>query len=357
MGTVRMPAVAGSFYPEKPEVLRREVRSYLEESQREGSASSKKRLSAHSKTAAWPWGGDARPSTVERPRGHGSPEGFPSRESEAGHRSWYRLAGAVPAVRGWANRHRARGVFKWAPIIKAIIVPHAGYIYSGPIAASAYAHLVQDRESIRRIVLLGPAHFVGFQGLALSSADSFSTPLGTIPVDLEGTKVALDLPFISTLDEAHAEEHSLEVQLPFLQEILKKFILLPLAVGNASPEMVGKVLEKLWGGLETRIVISSDLSHTLPYETAQRVDEETAQTIEALNPKISPERACGFAPINGLLWTAQRKALRVTRADLRNSGDTAGSRDEVVGYGAFLFEEPGTGGVTVGARLDLEAYL
>lgn len=224
------------------------------------------------------------------------------------------------------------------PMPKALIAPHAAYIYSGSVAASAYAHLQQARGSVKRIILLGPAHWVAFKGLAGSSADAFATPLGLAPVDRPARARALALPQVRILDEAHAQEHSLEVHLPFLQELLGDFTFLPLVVGAAAPEVVSEVLRALWNGPETLIVVSSDLSHYYDYHTARRLDQATSDAIEALRPQdIGPEQACGRHPINGLLSTARQYALRAKTVDLRNSGDTAGPRDGVVGYGAYIF--------------------
>ena len=223
-----------------------------------------------------------------------------------------------------------------ARVPKALIVPHAGYVYSGPVAASAYARLAALRESVRRVVLLGPAHRVGFRGIAASSADAFETPLGRIEIDREALSQALTLPGVRVFDRAHTDEHSLEVQLPFLQTVLREFRLVPLLVGDASPEEVAAVIEALWNGNETLLLISSDLSHYLSYEEARRIDRETTGAIERLDPQgISYDQACGRLPVQGLLLAAQRRGLRVTTLDLRNSGDTAGPRDSVVGYGAY----------------------
>jgi AmmeMemoRadiSam system protein B len=228
------------------------------------------------------------------------------------------------------------------PAPKALIAPHAGYLYSGPIAASAYAQLLSARDQIKRIVLFGPSHFVALDGLATSSAEAFATPLGLVPVDVEAVRAVRSLPQVSEMDEAHAHEHSLEVQLPFLQCVLGDFMLVPLAVGDATPEEISEVLDALWGGPETRFVISSDLSHYQDFQTARRLDRATAKAIEALKPAaIGEERACGRMPIRGLLQAARRHGLRARTVDLRSSGDTAGPRDKVVGYGAFVFEEAG----------------
>ncbi len=222
---------------------------------------------------------------------------------------------------------------------KAIIVPHAGYIYSGAIAASAYRALETVAAQIRKVVLLGPSHRVGFQGLALSSASTFATPLGDIPVDTQTATLLDDLPQVRLLDEAHVLEHSLEVQLPFLQRMLPEFSLIPLVVGDASAEEVAEVIERLWNGEETLIVVSSDLSHYQAYDLAQRLDQATCRAIETLQPeKIGYQDACGRNPVNGLLLAARHHGLKVKTLDLRNSGDTAGPRDQVVGYGAWIFE-------------------
>jgi AmmeMemoRadiSam system protein B len=225
------------------------------------------------------------------------------------------------------------------PAPKAIIAPHAGYIYSGPVAASAYAALRERAAQITRVILLGPAHRVPFYGLAASSATHFATPLGQVPLDRNAIDQILTLPQVKVLDEAHALEHSLEVQLPFLQTILGEFSLVPLVVGDASPAQVSEVLEALWGGDETLIVISSDLSHYHDYATAQRLDKATSAAIEALAPeRIHHENACGRNPVNGLLALAKQHGLHAHTVDLRNSGDTAGPRDQVVGYGAYLIQ-------------------
>jgi AmmeMemoRadiSam system protein B len=222
-------------------------------------------------------------------------------------------------------------------IPKAIIVPHAGYIYSGPVAASAYARLLPAREQIHRVILLGPSHRVPFRGLASSSATHFVTPLGQIPLDRQLIEKLQAFPQVKQLDQAHAVEHSLEVHLPFLQEILNDFSLVPLVVGDTRPEEVAEVLEAVWGGPETLIVISSDLSHYHDYATAQKMDRATSRAIEALQPEaIHYDDACGRNPVNGLLELARRKGLHANTVDLRNSGDTAGPRDQVVGYGAYV---------------------
>jgi AmmeMemoRadiSam system protein B len=227
------------------------------------------------------------------------------------------------------------------PVPKAIIAPHAGYIYSGPIAASAYARLMPAAERVRRIVLIGPAHRVPFGGLAVPSTDVFATPLGPVRIDKAAIEAIARLPQVHVLDAAHADEHALEVHLPFMQMIFADFSVVPIVVGDASAEDVAGVLEALWGGDETVIVVSSDLSHYLAYDRAQALDARTSQAIESLDVKsIGRDQACGRLPVAGLLTVARRRGLAVNRLDLRNSGDTAGDRARVVGYGAWVFGEP-----------------
>jgi AmmeMemoRadiSam system protein B len=223
---------------------------------------------------------------------------------------------------------------------KALIVPHAGYVYSGPIAASAYAALRKSAVAVRLVVLFGPAHRVWVAGMAASSAGWFETPLGRVPIDQRAIASVSHLPQVEISDAAHAQEHSLEVQLPFLQTVLDDFAIAPFVVGGASPEAVAEVMEALWGGPETLIVVSSDLSHYLPYAEAERIDRATAESILHRRPLAHHEQACGATPINGLLEVARRKGLVPTLLDLRNSGDTAGDHARVVGYGAFAFTEP-----------------
>ena len=220
---------------------------------------------------------------------------------------------------------------------KAIIAPHAGYVYSGPIAGSAHARLRGHEKTIERVVLLGPTHRVAFSGLALSDRTAFATPLGEIELDTEALSRVRSLPQVQVLDEAHAEEHSLEVHLPFLQEVLTTFKLVPIVIGEATPKDVAEVLDALWNGPETVIVVSSDLSHYNDWSTAREIDQQTAATIAALRP-VGHNDACGRVPINGLLASARRHSMRVRTLDLRNSGDTAGSKERVVGYGAFAVE-------------------
>jgi hypothetical protein len=262
---VRRPAVAGSFYPDDPDELRRLVRACLSEGRR-----------------------------LQAP-----------------------ALGAPP---------------------KALIVPHAGYVYSGPIAGSAYALLEPRAGEIRRVVLLGPSHRVAFHGLALSSARAFATPLGEIPLDRAGAEALAQLPHVRVLDAAHEEEHSLEVQLPFLQEVLGAFELLPIAAGDAAPAEVAAVIEAAWGGPETVILVSSDLSHYFDYDTARALDRAASAAIEALRPdRLDEQSACGRVPVRGLLLAARAHGLAARTLDQRSSGDTAGPRDRVVGYGAYAF--------------------
>ncbi|HWE22672.1 MAG TPA: AmmeMemoRadiSam system protein B [Myxococcales bacterium] len=214
-----------------------------------------------------------------------------------------------------------------SPPAKAIVAPHAGYVYSGPIAASAFRCV---SPGVRRVVLLGPSHFAALRGVAAPRADVFETPLGRVPIEVpEG---------IARSDAPHLREHSLEVEVPFLQVVLPEFTLVPIAVGNARPAEVADVIARAWGGAETVVVTSSDLSHYLGYEEARRTDEDTARRIERLVP-VADDAACGAAPLNGLLFEAARRGLRCERLDLRNSGDTAGDRRRVVGYGAFALRE------------------
>jgi AmmeMemoRadiSam system protein B len=222
-----------------------------------------------------------------------------------------------------------------APCPKALIVPHAGYVYSGPIAASAFARVAPYADRIERVVLVGPAHRVFIDGLVAPGAARLRTPLGELEVDAAAL-AQLEFPDNPV---AHAREHSLEVELPFLQRVTPKAKIVPLVGSRARPEVVGAALETLWGGAETLIVISSDLSHYLPYDEGCDVDEATCAHIVAREPSIADERACGAIGINGLLWVARRRGLRVELLDRRSSGDTEGPRDAVVGYGAFALYE------------------
>ena len=221
---------------------------------------------------------------------------------------------------------------------KGIIVPHAGFIYSGPIAASAYKQIIPFKDKINRVVLLGPSHRVAFSGLAVPESEVFNTPLGNIPIDQEAIQLLSGLPQVIISDQAHRDEHSLEVQLPFLQEILGEFSLIPLVVGEANSHDVAEVINRLWGDEHTLIVISTDLSHFHKYNEAKQLDRATSDAIVNLKPDlIGYEDACGRNGLKGLLTVAKENNLSIDVLDLRNSGDTAGDKNRVVGYGAYVF--------------------
>ena len=222
---------------------------------------------------------------------------------------------------------------------KAVIAPHAGHIYSGDIAGAAYKLLSRRRGEIKRAIVLGPTHRMPVRGLALSAADAWETPLGRIAVDAEARYDLARQPGVTVAAEPFEGEHSLEVQLPFIQRALGDIEVLPILVGDAPVAQVSDTLARLWGGPETAIIVSSDLSHFHDYATAAGKDAETAAGIERLDFKVCEgHRACGFFPISGLIDQAQRRDLRVTALDVRNSGDTQGDKSRVVGYGAFAFE-------------------
>lgn len=221
---------------------------------------------------------------------------------------------------------------------KAIIAPHAGYPYSGSIAGSAYRSLGSHLTHIRKVVLIGPCHRMSFRGMALPSHKAFATPLRDTPVDGEAMARLAAMQGVRVLDAAHAEEHSLEVELPFLQMLLHHFEIIPILVGDEEPETVARALGAVWGGAETVVVISSDLSHYQDYATARGQDARTAAAIVGGNPdSIHGEDACGAGAIRGFLVANREHKLKAELLDLRNSGDTAGSRNRVVGYGAFGF--------------------
>lgn len=239
------------------------------------------------------------------------------------------------AVLEYMARARAAG-----PVPKALIAPHAGYQYSGPVAGSAYALIAPRRDVIERVVLIGPSHRVGFAGMALPDASAFATPLGEVALDRAAIDRIRPLPQVIVSNHLHRQEHSLEVQLPFLQQTLGPFSLVPLVTGESVASEVGAVIEALWGGPETLIIVSSDLSHYHDYATASRLDAATSTAIEALRDEdIADDHACGAVAIRGLLWVARRRGLHARTLDLRNSGDTAGPKDSVVGYGAYAFDE------------------
>ncbi len=238
------------------------------------------------------------------------------------------------AVRGYLAD--ARGAAPSPP--KAIIAPHAGYEYSGPVAGSAFAPLASLRGRVTRVVLMGPAHRVAFRGLAVPTATAFATPCGLVSVDASAIASLLELPQVKSSDRAHEGEHSLEVELPFLQEVLGDVPIVPIVVGSATDAEAAEALELLWGGPETCVVVSSDLSHYLPYAVAGRLDYRTARAVERLAPEdIGEEQACGRVGVRALLRVARARGLHATTLDLRSSGDTAGAHDGVVGYGAFSF--------------------
>lgn len=231
----------------------------------------------------------------------------------------------------------AARVIPWLGAPKALLVPHAGQVYSGPVAASAYAPLARLRDRIRRVVVLGPSHHVPLSGLALPGASAFDTPLGRVPVDGEAVDLLSALPQVSQSPAAHAQEHAIEVQLPFLQQTFETFQLVPLVVGQTPPEAVAEVLEALWGGPETLIVVSSDLSHYLTYDQAREKDRQTCALIADLELLSSHDQACGASALNGLLVSARAHRLSPHLLDLRSSGDTAGDPRRVVGYASFAF--------------------
>ena len=226
-----------------------------------------------------------------------------------------------------------------APVPKAVIVPHAGYVYSGPTAAAGYACLAPAASVIRHVVIVGPCHHVGLRGIALPDADALATPLGDVPVWRDGAAVALEQPGVVVSAAVHEREHSLEVQLPFVQRLLPDADVLPLAAGWVAPEQVGAVLDAVWGGSETAVVVSSDLSHYHPYADAKAIDERTVADILALAWPIDSERACGASGVNGLLAAARAHGLAPRLISACNSGDTAGDKRRVVGYASVAFDE------------------
>jgi len=224
---------------------------------------------------------------------------------------------------------------------KALIVPHAGYIYSGGIAAAAYATVARLRDTIRRIVLIGPSHRVYLRGMAAPAASSFATPLGKIEIDRALKSALLQRSDVVEADAPHAQEHCLEVQLPFLQMLFDEFTLLPLVLGSVAPEQVAAALAEVWGDAATLVLVSSDLSHYHPYEQARQIDTATSASILRREPTLVGEQACGSVGINGLLHLAGQRDLTLSQIARCNSGDTSGDRSRVVGYGAFAVHEPG----------------
>jgi MEMO1 family protein len=236
----------------------------------------------------------------------------------------------VTALLGQASRGAPE-----APPTKALIVPHAGYVYSGTVAAAAYASLRARRSEISKVVVIGPSHRAYFHGIALPEADAFATPLGEIRIDRAGKAKLAARGDVLVSDAPHAQEHCIEVQLPFLQTVLDEFTLIPLLAGIASPPYVASVLADVWGGPETLVLASSDLSHYHSYDSARQLDAETAAAIVARQPGLSGDQACGAVAINGLLTRARDLDLAVDEIARLNSGDTSGDRSRVVGYGAF----------------------
>jgi len=228
----------------------------------------------------------------------------------------------------------AQGNTPYSP--QALIVPHAGYVYSGATAAEAYRTVAPLAGKIERVVLFGPAHRVALQGMAVPSVDAFATPLGDVPLDRDSITRIAALPGVSVSDEAHREEHSLEVQLPFLQTVLKRFSLVPVVVGHCVPRTVASVMDALWGGSETLLVVSTDLSHFHSYDDATQLDALTCQRLQAKDSTLSGQDACGACALNGLTSTEHCQSLQVELVARCNSGDTAGDKDRVVGYGAFV---------------------
>lgn len=239
------------------------------------------------------------------------------------------VAGYLAGVRPTAGR-----------VPKALVVPHAGFVYSGPIAAAAYAELRAAAATLRRVVLIGPSHWVPFRGIAVPAAAAFASPLGAVAIDADARREVAEHPAVISSDRAHELEHSLEVQLPFLQSVLGEFTVLPLVAGQAEAEDVAAILERVWGGGETLIVVSTDLSHYHGYEEARALDAATSRHIVAMEPCLGGEDACGCVGLNGFLLAARRHGLTAREIDVRNSGDTAGDRARVVGYGAYAFYEP-----------------
>jgi len=237
---------------------------------------------------------------------------------------------------------RANHLGPGEPAPKALIAPHAGYPFSGPIAASAYATLGPAAATIRRVVLLGPAHRVALEGMAVPTVTAFATPLGEVPLDAELVDVALQCRHVVADDAPHADEHGIEVHLPFLQRVLglTGWTLLPIVVGRTDAEVVAELLEAVWGGPETLVIVSTDLSHYHPHDTARNVDAATAGAILARRgAAIRPSDACGVYPLRGLLAVAEHHGLDLMLLDLRTSADTAGEPSRVVGYGAFSVSE------------------
>ncbi|HEY8079483.1 MAG TPA: AmmeMemoRadiSam system protein B [Labilithrix sp.] len=223
------------------------------------------------------------------------------------------------------------------PRPKALIAPHAGYAYSGAVAAAAYASLRGERGTIERVVVLGPAHYVDVKGIATSNASAFTTPMGELLLDRDAIDAIARLPGVAALDNAHAPEHSVEVQIPFVQAALGQVRLVPLLCGSGTCEkQLDRVLDVLWGGEETLFVVSSDLSHYLDYDSARARDAATTRSIESLDADaIGSDDACGPSCLRAILRAASKRRMHAKVLDVKSSGDTVGGRDEVVGYGAY----------------------
>lgn len=222
---------------------------------------------------------------------------------------------------------------------KALIVPHAGYQYSGPVAGFAYRRLRDWPARIRHVLMIGPSHRVPLRGLAVPSAESFTTPLGNVPIDGAARERLCKLGLVGIADAAHAAEHSLEVQLPFLQVVLDEFDILPVTVGFAAAEQVAQVIEAGWDGPETLVLVSSDLSHYHTWSEARQLDTGTTRAIIERRSDLDDDQACGATAINGLMQVARRRGLVVELLDQRNSGDTAGDHSRVVGYGSYALHD------------------
>ena len=255
------------------------------------------------------------------------------------------LAGAFYPAEPSALRAMIGDMIERAPLHqvapKALVSPHAGYIYSGPIAATTLKPLLARAGQIRRVVMLGPPHRMPVRQFCVPSVRAFATPLGEVPLDPEFMAIVREHPGVIVDDAPHAQEHCLETQLPFLQQVLGAFTIVPILVGGASAEEVAALLSRLWGGDETLVLISSDLSHYHDYARTRTLDEAARRAIETLRPdQLGEEQACGRHGLRGLLARAAALDLRATTLDLRNSGDTAGNanRDRVVGYGGWSFE-------------------
>ncbi|MBV1879718.1 MAG: AmmeMemoRadiSam system protein B [Pseudomonadales bacterium] len=331
MNNIRHSAVAGSFYPADPVQLKSNILALLHASATSNTCvPANSEHSEHSKHNVQPT--DAQKTVTNK-------------------------STAAPST-ALASTALASTALPSIALPKAIIAPHAGYIYSGPIAARIYAQFMRQHNTIKRIVLLGPSHKVYFKGIAASTKSAYQTPLGRVPIDQKAIQTVLATPQTGYLDAAHTDEHSLEVHLPFLQCLFDEFSIVPLVIGDTNKEAVARVIEQLWGGNETLIIVSSDLSHFLQFDAASSIDSNTARKILDLESDLTAEEACGYMPVNGLLHfvaqqiIAQKKDLKIELVDLRNSADTAGAKDRVVGYGAFNIFEP-LATVTTGPKIPI----